>query len=207
VVNALQLYREGSLRTINYETVAVQIADSLETVRPVAYVTYGNPMSFDSVAQNLIELSAKRNFRIEVVPGISSVDAILCDLRVDMAPAIQIFDASWLWAAHLDLNPTIPVLLFQIGAFGSLKTHYNEPPAGESLEALVVYLCQYYPSTHPANLVRSKSCAQDVQHLRKLPIGDLVGLDRTDIGGASLYIPSVNLPGLDEDRMYTMMQK
>ena len=111
VVNALGFYREGELRANNYKRAALAITEAIGGGRPLGYVTYGNPTSYDRVAQELVEHGKKRGFTVEIVPGISSVDTILCDLMIDMAPGIQVFEASWLFTCQISPIPTIPVLL------------------------------------------------------------------------------------------------
>src|SRR5262249_46008258 len=127
----------------------------IRSSRPIGYVTYGNPMSYDRVAQNLLEYAKDVGFSTQIIPGISSLDSVLCDLGIDMAPAIQIFEASWLLACHIPLNIRVPVLLMQMGAFGSLRTHYTKRTNGSSLNELVEYLRLFYPPFHRVSLVRS----------------------------------------------------
>src|SRR5882762_1614603 len=54
VVNVLNWYSEGRLRTENYDRVAESILKTVSNGRTIGYVTYGNPMAYDRVAQNLV---------------------------------------------------------------------------------------------------------------------------------------------------------
>lgn len=193
VINALDLYIEGALRAQNYEQVARTIHGSLQGGANVGYVTYGNPMAFDSVTQHLIRLAREDDTPLEIIPGISSVDTILCDLNADMAPGIQIIEASWVVAYKVQLHLDLPVLLLQIGAFGSLRTHYKDPPSGRSLIGLSAYLLLFYPATHRGLVVRSSSAAAERRTVFEVPLGELSSISGDDLGGASLYIPALDI--------------
>jgi uncharacterized protein YabN with tetrapyrrole methylase and pyrophosphatase domain len=190
VINALEMYVEGSIRIQNYERVARTIVAALGGTRPLGYVTYGNPMAYDRVAQNLLEYAKESGFAVHVVPGISSFDTVLCDLNVDMAPAIQVFEASWLFACQIKPNVNIPALLMQVGAFGSLRTHYTQRQDGSSLRELVQYLCRFYPRSHPISLVCSSGQEGRPAKIRRVSLDDLCKVTADDLSGASLYIPA-----------------
>jgi hypothetical protein len=193
VINALDLYAEGAPRAKNYEQVARTIHRSLQSGGNVGYVTYGNPMAFDSVAQHLIRLAGEDNTPFEIIPGISSVDTILCDLNVDMAPGIQIVEASWLVAYKVQLHLNLPVLLLQIGAYGSTQTHYKSPQSARVLSGLSDYLSAFYPATHRGVLVRSAGEPRERVTVLDLSLNELSDLSDDDLGGASFYIPALDV--------------
>jgi|HubBroStandDraft_6_1064221.scaffolds.fasta_scaffold00904_8 uncharacterized protein YabN with tetrapyrrole methylase and pyrophosphatase domain len=191
VVNVLKWYTEGSLRTENYDRVAESIMKEVTKGRTIGYVTYGNPMAYDRVAQNLINYAKESNLGIEVVPGISSIDTIFCDLQLDMAPGVQVYEASWLFACQMSPRIDFPLLLLQIGAFGSLRTHYSERHDGRTLVDLSDFLCRFYPQSHPISLVRSTGHENHSASVRKLWLGNLCEATADELSGASLYIPAV----------------
>jgi precorrin-2 methylase len=189
VVNALEWYAEGNLRSQNYEQVARKILKAVGRGRSVGYVTYGNPMAYDRVAQNLVNYAKEAGFGVQVVPGISSLDTVFCDLQVDMAPGIQVFEASWLVACEIKPRVDVPVLLLQVGAFGSLRTHYTKRQDGSSLTELVEYLCKIYPKSHVVSLVRSTGDENQATSVRHVGLGSLCEVTADQLSGASLYIP------------------
>jgi uncharacterized protein YabN with tetrapyrrole methylase and pyrophosphatase domain len=189
VVNLLKLYAEESLRTENYDRVAGAILKGLDCGHCVAYVTYGNPMAYDRVAQNLVQYAADAGVSFQVVPGISSLDSVLCDLRMDMAPGIQVFEASWMVAYKIEPRVDVPLLLVQVGTFGSFRTHYAKRQDGRSLGSLVQYCSKLYPQSHIVYLVRSSSDENEPAQVRQVALGSLGGVTAEDLSGASLYIP------------------
>ena len=157
VTNLMEMYVEGALRTDNYDSVSRRIFDALESHRTIAYVTYGNPVVYDSVTHRLIRLATDAGVSARIVPSVSSIDTLLCDLQVEMAPGLQIYEASWIVAAEVTLNVSAAVILVQVGTFGSLRAHYRQRPTARSLEPLSEYLRVFYPPSHPVSLVCSGS--------------------------------------------------
>ena len=197
VVNLMSLYVEGALRSDNYARVARTILDGLNEVTTVGYVTYGNPLSYDSVAQALARESENAGWRLEVVAGISSIDTILCDLRMDMAPGIQVYEASWLVASRTPINAAAPVILLQLGHFGTVRAHYRQRRRAESLADLVSYLAGFYPDSHTVMLVQSSSDARPAS-VARVKLGDLCNV-REDQWAESVYIPPLQAPQLRAD--------
>ena len=189
VVNALRWYAEGSLRIQNYERVASTIFKAVGRGRPVGYVTYGNPMAYDRVAQNLVNYAKDAGFSVQIVPGISSLDTVFCDLQIDVAPGVQVFDASWLVACQIQPRIDVSLVLLQVGAFGSLRTHYTERQDGSSLVELVKYLSQVYPQSHQVSLLRSTGQEHHQANVRHIALENLCEVTADELSGASMYIP------------------
>jgi precorrin-2 methylase len=188
IVNVMSLYEEGALRSDNYARVASTILEGLRQVSAIAYVTYGNPLSYDSVAQTLVREAGRFDADVQVVPGISSIDSILCDLRVDMAPGIQIYEASWLVTSETQLNPSVAAILLQLGHFGSLRAHYRQRRR-ESLADLSSYLCRFYPELHTMYLVQSSNGSRAAT-ISPVAITQLCTVDEAD-WAESAYLPPV----------------
>jgi hypothetical protein len=77
----------------------------------------------------------------------------------------------------------------QVGAFGSLRTHYTKRQDGSSLRDLVEYCRELYPASHPVSLVRSGGDDRRPVHVRQVSLANLGDVTQDDVSGASLYIP------------------
>ena len=207
VVNVLEMYVEGSLRRENYDRVAKRILLAAEQTGPIGYVTYGNPMAYDSVAQHLAKHSIEAGIPIEIIPGISSVDTILCDIGADMAPGLQVFEASWLMAHEVELRVDTAAILVQVGTFGSLRTRYKTQPAGSSLSELVDYLTRVYPPSHSVSLIQSPNRLGQKARIRTIALGELCNVDSDDLLGGSMYIPALSWPKPNKDVLVKMQQR
>jgi precorrin-2 methylase len=201
VINLMSRYVEGAVRHENYERVVREILKGLNETRPIAYVTYGNPLSYDSVAQALVQRAPRFDCRVEVVPGISSIDTILCDLGVDMAPGVQVYEASWLVATRTPLNVSVAAILLQLGHFGTARAHYRERRGVETLTGLVAYLSQFYPVSHNVHLVQSGDGFAGTL-IRQIQIAELNAVGDKD-RAESVYIPALMGLATDPLRRWT----
>jgi precorrin-2 methylase len=131
------------------------VISALTDFSPVGYVTYGNPLVYDSVSQHLVRFAKDSGTHLRIVAGLSSIDALLCDLGIDMAPGLQVLDATWAVAAKIVAQTDLALVLLQLGAFGSLRTHYQVMPPASALHDLITYLSGFYPSSHEVFLVQS----------------------------------------------------
>ena len=204
VTNVLGMYIEGTLRKRNYEAVALRILQSVNESGVIGYVTYGNPLAYDSVSENLVRQAQQSGISFRVVPGICSVDTLLCDLGVDMAPGIQVYDASWLVAAQISLNVSVTAILLQMGAFGSLVTHYRRTPKPGSLAELVVYLRKVYDATHEVHLIRSSHGKGRSAHIKSTRLSELCDVKSGDLVNCSMFIPPLSAAKLDESFLARM---
>jgi len=194
VINLLDSYVDGSIRMENYNRAAEMVLEASGNGNSVGYVTYGNPMAYDSVAQIIAKRAFESGRSARVVPGISSLDSILCDIQVDMAPAIQVFEASWLLAFEIVPRVDTHVILVQMGSFGSYRAHYGHRLDGGALTDLVHHLTSVYPKDHRVSLVRSTASGEHPEKISSFTLGRLSDATAEELSGASLYIPALRQP-------------
>jgi uncharacterized protein YabN with tetrapyrrole methylase and pyrophosphatase domain len=194
VVNLLDSYVDGTLRIENYNRAAEMVVQASSDGRPVGYVTYGNPMAYDTVAQLIVKKAAELGRKARVVPGISSLDSILCDMQVDIAPALQVFEASWMMAFQIVPRVDTHVILMQMGSFGSYRSHYGKRLSGGALTGLVEHLLAVYPKDHRVSLVRSTASGEHPEKISSYTLERLSDATIEELSGASLYIPAVRQP-------------
>lgn len=206
VRNLLDLYVEGRPRVENYDVATRTVINALRPGRHVAYVTYGNPMSYDKVAQDLVKRAKASHLSFQIIPGISSLDALFCDLGIDMAPAVQVYDASWLLAGGIRPLLDVAVILMQVGLFGSLVTHYSERKSGQSLSKLVEYLSEFYPPAHVVSLVRSTASQRHPALVRSVELNNLCEVTSEELSGTSLYIPASRQTDIRDDFLDLMQR-
>jgi uncharacterized protein YabN with tetrapyrrole methylase and pyrophosphatase domain len=194
IVNLLDCYVDGSLRIDNYKRAAEVVLAATGNGGTIGYVTYGNPMAYDSVAQLLVQMAKDSGRSARVVPGISSLDSILCDIKVDLAPAIQVFEASWLLAFEIAPRTDTQAILVQMGSFGSYRAHYGQRLDGGALTGLVNHLTSVYPKNHRVSLVRSTATGEQPEKITTFPLEQLSEATAEELSGASLYIPALRQP-------------
>src|ERR1700722_20230522 len=141
-------YRKDRERIMNYGEAAGIVLHALEAERPIAYLTPGNPVTFDRVAQEILQGARKRGLSAFVVPGVSSVDTVLVDLQQELAPGMQIYEASSFVGMKVRPDPRLSCLLLQTSVFATNFPVIGRKPRPDTLASLKEYLLQFYPPEH-----------------------------------------------------------
>lgn len=192
-------YRSDRPRTDDYADAGEVVLDAAASESPVAYLPQGNPLIWDAVTQRILEGARARGFRTKVVPGISFIDTMVVDLERDVAPGIQIYDASWALAAEIHLDTRAACILGQVGQFRNRHPLTETMPQATAMEALRDYLLRYYPCEHPIVLVRSQTAGSGQPFVRPLTLSELAAAPEDHQLWPSIYIPPVVGPALGED--------
>ena len=166
-------YRRDRKRYDNYREATGIVLAATESERPVAYLTPGNPVTFDRVAHEILAATRERNLRAVVIAGVSSVDTVLVDLQQDPAPGLPIFEASLFVGAKVQPDMRFAYLLMQIGVFGTNYPVIGREPRVNVLAPLKDYLLQFYPSDHLVVLVRSASHLNRPASIHPVQVGSL----------------------------------
>ena len=184
-----EMYESGNLRQNNYQKAINLVLDAVEKHRPVAYLTPGNPVVYDSVSHGIIREGKARGYNIKVCAGISSIDTLLVDLEYDITGGIQIYDSSTIVTHDINLVPHTACILFQVDVFGSHYALHGKTVDNDFLLPLRDYLLQFYPKEHPVTFVRSQESAQTEANINTFLIEELGDIDNQAQVGTSLFIP------------------
>jgi len=189
-VSLWSLYKPGALRHESYQKQVDKIIDEALQNSPIAYLTQGNPVFFDSVTQGIIREGKLNNINVEVLAAISSFDTIFVDLLIDVAPGLQIYEASAIMLHNIELRTDIPCLLLQPHVFGTLYVAGDNKPTAEVLKPLRDYLLKFYDEDHEITSVTSATSRTKKAIIKKYPLGHL-GDPQSPLYeiGASLFIP------------------
>jgi tetrapyrrole methylase family protein/MazG family protein len=184
------IYQENRNRTDNYQDVARAVLEAAENEPPVAWLTPGHPLIFDSVSQNLLESAHARGWNVQVMPAISCIDTILAEVGYDPANGLLIYEAYALVMQQRPLIPSFATLLLQPSAFGSDLTHYQSKWSPD-LSPLRDYLLQYLNPEHRCGFVRSRSRQGAPFQICWKSLGELASASADDVAGSTLFVPSV----------------
>jgi precorrin-6B methylase 1 len=156
--------------------------------QPVCFLSPGNPMFLNSLNRFLYMQAQERSLEVQVLPGVSQIDAIVSDLGLDVGTfGMQVFDARRLVTRRQQINPAVPLILVQVAGFSAdavTEPEAEVPPGG--YDALAAYLAQFYPAEHLVTLINrelGQSAARATLPLSRL--GELVTNVRTS---SSLFI-------------------
>lgn len=194
LVNLAVAYRPDRSQTDNCADAGEVVFEAAKLESPVAYLPPGNPVAWDGITQRILEGSRARGLRTKIVPGISFIDTMFADLEQEMAPGIQVYDASWAVGSALRLDARAGCVLLQIGLFCKNHSPVGEVPRTPAMEVLKHYLLRFYPSDHLVVLVRSQSGGASQPYVQPISLGELPALPGDRRHGASIYIPPLLAP-------------
>jgi precorrin-6B methylase 1 len=184
-------FRSDRPRMANYEAIVAHLLQRAGAVRQVAYLTQGHPMVLDRVATDLLRQGGDGGIRVNVIPGMSSIDTILADLRYEPARGLQVFDATNFVRREMKIDGRAGLLLLQPGVFGTDMPRLTSDAPAPQLTALRDTLCKTYPERHPAILIRSATARMPRQRFQTT-VGELDGVPVRALAASTLWIPPLD---------------
>lgn len=187
-VSLWPLYQDNRHRDENYRVVAEAVIDSAAEHRPVAWMTPGHPLVFDSVSRTLLQAARARGWKVSVIPGISCIDTICAEIGYDPAGGLVIHDATSLAMGNIPLLPSLAALLLQPSAFGSALAHYSSEWT-PNLSRLSDHLLQFYSPAHRCAFVRSASHKGGLSQVRWYELSQLNAAPFDVVVNSTLFLP------------------
>jgi hypothetical protein len=181
------IYQDNRNRADNYKDVAQAVIDATVAKPPVAWMTSGHPLIFDSVSQILLKAGRTRGWNVRVVPAISCIDTILAEVKYDPANGLLIYEASGLVLRRLPLIPSFATLLLQPSAFGSEVAHYSSNWMPD-LAPLRDYLLRFYGPKQECAFVRSHSMLGGNAQIYSIDLADMASAPFEAIAGSTLFL-------------------
>lgn len=143
----LPLYARGKSRVKTYEQMVRALLRPLRRGLSVAAAFYGHPGVFAFAGHEAIRRARDEGYEARMLPGISAEDCLFADLHVDPATAgCQSYEATHFLLTHPRIEPTAPLVLWQVGAIGVLD--YPGPPKRSRLRVLARELAPLYGPAH-----------------------------------------------------------
>ena len=184
-------YRDGALDLDVYaQIVSFVIAQAL-VPRRVVLVVMGHPSIYVAPTHMLQEHGPRYGVPVSVLPAISSIDVMLTDFPFDIAnTGLQILDANRLVTYRLRPQRNVPLLLFQVGCFGSgiiTRTQQNHPGR---LSALADYLLGFYGAAHEVVLIEGGMGFPHRPVRHRMPLAELATNGHLVTYNTTLYVPA-----------------
>ena len=157
-----------------YRRIAAEVIRLARENPPLVYAVPGDPFTAEDTPGLILSLARQEDLAVEIVPGVSFLEATFAALEADPLPRTSLVDALALAKAHFpSFPPDQPALIAQV---------YSREVASD----LKLTLMAVYPDQHPVSLVHEAGTGQDrIEHL------PLYQIDRSPwIGNrTSLYLP------------------
>jgi len=156
---------------------------------PVAYLAVGNSVVFDSVTAGVLARSRHTDRHVEVIAGISSVDAVMAALEIDYWPGIQVYNANSLMVHHIAPRNDVACLLLQPDFVGT-PVRVELQSRAAALRPLRDHLLCSYPAEHTVSFVTCGGASRADTRIDSFPLGQLADAEVCpELPGASLFIP------------------
>ena len=149
------VYGSGDDRGVGYSRLIRRVMDELRRGPGVAIVTYGHPLFFDDVNNELLRRGRRAGYKVKVLPAISCLSTLSVDLEIDYGDGLQIYEATELVLYRHRLNPNIHTLLIQVGMFKFDGTPDMAPTFPGRFDSLRAYLLKFYPPSQKIKLAIS----------------------------------------------------
>lgn len=141
-------YEEERPRVDAYEHIAACVVDAALDHPPVTFAIHGHPLIATHPPFLILELCHALQLSVEVLPGISAIDNIFADLRLDpVVHGVQMYEATDLLLRRRPLQPDVPAIIWQIGPVET-SLHSMRVSRPERFARFIAHLQQYYPPRH-----------------------------------------------------------
>lgn len=188
-VSLWPLYQDGRIRTENYSDVFQAIIELAEVDTPIAWLTPGHPIIFDSVSASLLNEGKRRGWNVRVIAAISSIDTMLAELGYDPANGMLIHEATGLVQRNIPVTQSVALMLLQPAVFDVNVAIISGDCAGPDLSPLRDYLRKFYPANHQCAFIRSASKLGERDLVTWVDLGELSSVPYQLVAGTTLFVP------------------
>lgn len=197
-------YREGEDRMNAYNTMTAKVIEAALEHPPVTFALYGHPLVFAFPPFQILRVAPLLGLRVKIFPGISAMDCLFVDLKLDPAEGLQMYEATDILLRQRPLQPDVPCFIWQVGAVESrLYSEASSKP--ERFSRIKNYLLQYYPPEHKVVAVYSSTFPLAPSRLTPFAIRDIEVQCQDLHPGITLYIPPVDdRPVVDHELLKEM---
>jgi uncharacterized protein YabN with tetrapyrrole methylase and pyrophosphatase domain len=184
----LRFYADGKDRSETYDEITDFILTHVRAGRKTCVAVYGHPGVFASPTHRAIKTARTEGFGAIMLPAISAEDCLIADLGIDPASnGLASFEATDFLVRGRKPDPTVGLLLWQVGVVGLRTTGKEHGGTSPHLPLLVERLLQTYPAGHLVTLYEAATLPGTGPVIDEVP---LIALTRKKFSSiATLYIP------------------
>ena len=158
----------------------------------VAY--YGHPTTMVQATIDAASLAEQEGYPVTIMPAVSALDCLYADLAFDPGAAgSTVFEASDLVLRPVALDPSVPLIVGQIGLVGN--PGYDDGPNEAALDLLVARLCETFGPDHECCLYEAAVFPVMEARMDWLPLGSI---GRADLSArTTLFVPAASERAID----------
>jgi hypothetical protein len=192
------LYRADRPFAEVYEDIVARILDHVRRPQRVCVVFYGHPSVFDRTSHDAVRRARAEGFETRILPGITAEDCLYVDLEFDPGAAgCQSFDATDFLVRRRAPDPTVPLILWQVGVVGGTRTTGEVRRLG--LSVLGERLGELYGADHELVVYEATPFPVGRPMIGRCAVGELADAGVT--GLSTLFVPPKGVTPPDADMM------
>ncbi len=193
-------YCEDGPRVTAYEHIAIRVIESALDHPPVAFAIHGHPFVAAHPPFLVLEMARALDLPVRVLPGISALDTVFTDLRIDpVVHGVQMYEATDILLRRRPLWSDVPAIIWQIGPLET-ALHTQRVSRPERFERFINHLRLYYPPHHEVAAIYSAPHPLLPPHIVRFPLEEMGKHADQFHGGFTLYIPpSMGRPVADPE--------
>ena len=195
-----QSYAEEQPRVGAYDHMAITVVNAALDNPPVTFAIHGHPLVAVQAPFLVLEMASALELKAEVLPGVSGIDTVLADLRIDpVVQGVQMYEATDLLLRRRPLLPDVPAIIWQIGPLET-ALHTLRESRPERFHRFVAHLRRFYPATHEVAAIYCSPHPLLPPHILRFALEDMPRHAAEIHAGFTLYVPPVGpRPVLDWD--------
>lgn len=182
-----------------YEFIVQAVVREAETRGRAVYAVPGHPFVFENTSSMIADRAQANGMQLRVVLGMSFIDLVCAELRIDPWIGLQLCNALDFAAADPPFTPHAGLLIAQLSLRPALARLEVESVA----ECVDRWLTGRFPTDHPVSLVWMSGRPEYATRSRTVPLRDFVRVcaELTNSGRApTVYIPQTESSGSVADR-------
>jgi len=184
-------YGEGKPRRDTYRQMVDRTMECVREGRQVCVAYYGHPGIFVAPSHESIKAARGEGFSARMLPAVSSLDCLFCDLGIDPATGCQVLEATDLLLRHRSLDVFSHTSIWQIAATGDLGFSFKGYD-GRNVQSLVEYLLCLYPYGHEVTIYEAAQYPVCEPVIRNVKLEELT--KQMVSGISTLYVPPREKP-------------
>jgi hypothetical protein len=182
-------YREERPRLNAYEHMAIRVIEAALDHPPVTFAIHGHPLVAAHPPFLVLELARALGLHTKVLPGISALDTIFADLRLDpVVHGVQMYEATDMLLRRRPLHNDVPAIIWQIGPLET-ALHSQRVSRPERFTRFIEHLRRYYPARHQVAAIYCSPHPIVPPHILRFAIEDMGDHAAEIHTGFTLYIP------------------
>ncbi len=189
VTSLLEKYREDQPRIHAYEHMAIRVVEAALDHPPITFAIHGHPLIASHVPFLVLELAKVLRLGVEVLPGVSAIDTVLADLRIDpVIHGVQMYEATDVLLRRRPLHTDVPAILWQIGPLET-ALHSQRKSRPERFAGFIAHLLHYYPASHQVAAIFCSPHPLMKPTILRFAIEDMGRYAEEIHSGFTLYVP------------------